>query len=139
MPAVTTGILETALYVTDVERSATFYEKLMGFRRLLAEDRLIGMSVNDSHQVLLLFKRGGSVQPSPMHGGMIPAHDGKGEIHVAFAIEASNLPSWRIRLAENNVPIESELVTDRGGTSVYFRDPDNHLIELATPGIWPTY
>ncbi len=139
MPAVINGILETALYVTDVERSAAFYEGVMGFRRLLAEDRLIGMAVGDSHQILLLFKRGGSVQPSPMHGGMIPAHDGKGEIHVAFAIADENLPEWRIRLSENNVPIESELVTDRGGTSVYFRDPDSHLVELATPGIWPTY
>jgi catechol 2,3-dioxygenase-like lactoylglutathione lyase family enzyme len=97
------------------------------------------MSVGDSHQVLLLFKRGGSVQPSPMHGGMIPAHDGKGEIHVAFAIAAADLPAWRIRLSQNNLPIVSELVTDRGGTSIYFRDPDQHLIELATPGIWPTY
>lgn len=139
MPAVTQGILETALYVTDPERSAAFYETVMGFRRLLAEDRLIGMSVGDNHQVLLLFKRGGSVQPSPMHGGLIPAHDGKGEIHVAFAIAADDLPSWRIRLSADNIPIESELVTDRGGTSIYFRDLDNHLIELATPGIWPTY
>jgi catechol 2,3-dioxygenase-like lactoylglutathione lyase family enzyme len=58
---------------------------------------------------------------------------------MAFAIAKDTLPDWRICLSENNVPIESELVTDRGGTSVYFRDPDNHLIELATPGIWPTY
>lgn len=139
MPAVITGILETALYVADVERAAAFYEKLMGFRRLLAEDRLIGMAVGESQQILLLFKRGGSVQPSPMHGGLIPAHDGQGTLHMAFAIEEGNLPDWRIRLAENNVPIESELVTELGGTSLYFRDLDQHLIELATPGIWPTY
>jgi catechol 2,3-dioxygenase-like lactoylglutathione lyase family enzyme len=125
--------------VTDVERSAAFYERLMGFRRLLAEDRLIGMAVGDSQQILLLFKRGGSVHPSPAHGGLIPAHDGQGTLHMAFAIAKDTLPDWRIRLSENNVPIESELVTDRGGTSVYFRDLDNHLIELATPGIWPTY
>ena len=139
MPATVTGILETALYVSDIEQSAAFYEKLMGFRRLLAEDRLIGMSVGDSHQILLLFKKGASVQPSPMHCGLIPAHDGQGTLHLAFSIDASTLSDWRIRLSENNIPIESELVTDRGGTSVYFRDLDGHLIELATPGIWPTY
>ena len=139
MPATVTGILETALYVADVERSAAFYEKLMGFRRLLAEDRLIGMSVGDSHQVLLLFKKGGSTQPSPMHGGLIPAHDGQGTLHMAFAIPADSLPDWHSRLSENNVSLESELVTEQGGTSIYFRDLDNHLIELATPGIWPTY
>jgi catechol 2,3-dioxygenase-like lactoylglutathione lyase family enzyme len=26
-----------------------------------------------------------------------------------------------------------------GGTSLYFRDPDGRSVELATPGIWPTY
>lgn len=139
MPATVTGILETALYVADVERSAAFYENLMGFRRLLVEDRLIGMAVGESHQILLLFKRGGSVQPSPMHGGLIPAHDGQGTLHMAYVIPPESLSDWHIRLSENNVAIESELVTDRGGTSVYFRDPDHHLIELATPGIWPTY
>lgn len=27
----------------------------------------------------------------------------------------------------------------RGGCSVYFRDPDGHLLELATPGVWINY
>ena len=28
---------------------------------------------------------------------------------------------------------------ERGGQSIYFRDPDGHLVELATPGIWAIY
>src|SRR6266702_2021059 len=27
----------------------------------------------------------------------------------------------------------------RGGSSIYFRDPDNHSVELATPGLWSIY
>jgi catechol-2,3-dioxygenase len=139
MPATVTGILETALYVADIELSAQFYEKLMGFRRLLTEERIIALAVGESSQVLLLFKKGASVQPTPAHDGLIPAHDGEGNLHMAFSITAESLPDWRIRLSENNVPVESELVTDRSGTSLYFRDPDQHVIELATPGIWSTY
>ena len=31
------------------------------------------------------------------------------------------------------------LYTKMGGESLYFRDPDGHLLELVTPGLWPNY
>jgi catechol 2,3-dioxygenase-like lactoylglutathione lyase family enzyme len=37
------------------------------------------------------------------------------------------------------VEIISRMSWPRGGESLYFRDPDNHVLELATPGIWPIY
>jgi catechol 2,3-dioxygenase-like lactoylglutathione lyase family enzyme len=37
------------------------------------------------------------------------------------------------------VSIEGEMKWPRGGTSLYFRDPDGHLVELATPGLWSIY
>ena len=30
----------------------------------------------------------------------------------------------------------SVVVWEAGGRSLYFRDPDGHLLELATPGVW---
>ena len=27
----------------------------------------------------------------------------------------------------------------RGGTSLYFNDPDGNVVELATPGLWANY
>ncbi len=75
MPTVT-GVIETALYVDDLERSGRFYEEIFGFRLLMAEERMRAYSVAD-RQVLLLFKTGGSTRPSPMHGGLIPPHDGR--------------------------------------------------------------
>ncbi len=139
MPNVT-GILETALYVEDVARSSAFYERVLGFRRILEEgDRLHALAVGDAPQVLLLFRKGGTVRPVATEGGVIPPHDGDGNLHLAFAIPADSREEWERRLAENGVEIESVVYPPRGGVSLYFRDPDGHVVELATPGLWEVY
>jgi catechol 2,3-dioxygenase-like lactoylglutathione lyase family enzyme len=74
-----------------------------------------------------------------MPGGTIPPHDGKGPHHIAFSIAADELAQWETRLADFGVAIEGRTIWPRGGTSVYFRDPDGHLLELATPGLWPRH
>ncbi len=140
MPSVT-GVVETALYVDDLERSGRFYEAVFGFRPLMAEERMRAYSVAD-RQVLLLFKKGGSTQPSPMHGGVIPPHDGRGTLHLAFAIPPEEVAPWQRQLEENGVALESRVHCGDDspqGDSLYFRDPDGHLIELITPGCWPIY
>jgi catechol 2,3-dioxygenase-like lactoylglutathione lyase family enzyme len=72
-------------------------------------------------------------------GGLVPAHESGGPGHLAFAIDADALPAWEARIAELQIPIESRVTWERGGTSIYFRDPDDRLLELATPGLWPSY
>jgi catechol 2,3-dioxygenase-like lactoylglutathione lyase family enzyme len=126
------GILESALYVTDMERSARFYESLFGFPIIDRSDRLIALAAGE-RQILLLFKKGASARMP------VNAHDGSGELHLAFAIAASELAAWEARLAAHSVAIEDRRQWPRGGTSLYFRDPDRHLIELATPGVWTIY
>jgi catechol 2,3-dioxygenase-like lactoylglutathione lyase family enzyme len=49
------------------------------------------------------------------------------------------LGAWEQRLADAGIAIESRVRWGLGGESLYFRDPDNHLVELATPGTWPSY
>jgi catechol 2,3-dioxygenase-like lactoylglutathione lyase family enzyme len=131
-------ILETPLYVDDVERSASFYERTLGLRRMATGDRLIPMDAGGG-SVLLIFRRGATDSASTFEGGSIPPHDGSGRSHFAFAVAAEDLDAWRARLAAEDVAIESEVRWDRGGTSLYFRDPDGHSVELASPGVWPTY
>jgi catechol 2,3-dioxygenase-like lactoylglutathione lyase family enzyme len=122
------ALLESSLYVDDLGRSVRFYETVLGLELLVSEgDRLRAMGVA-GRQVLLLFKKGAS-----------PDHDGDGRLHVAFAIPAAELEAWEQRLAERGVAIESRTTWPRGGQSLYFRDPDSHLLELATPGVWPLY
>ncbi len=137
MPRVT-GILETCIHVEDVARSAHFYESLFGFPRLAADERFCAFDVG-GHDVLILFRRGGTREPVKLPGGVIPPHDGSGHLHFAFAIPAKDLPAWEQRLGEAGIKIESRVKWARGGESLYFRDLDDHLVELATPGIWPNY
>ena len=133
-----TGVIETGIYVEDVARSAEFYRRIFGFDQLIGDDRFRALSVA-GRQVFLIFKRGGTLEPMAMPGGVLPPHDGSGQQHFAFSIPAADLPAWERRLAENGVEIESHVAWPRGGRSVYFRDPDGHLVELVTPGCWAIY
>jgi catechol 2,3-dioxygenase-like lactoylglutathione lyase family enzyme len=133
-----TGILETCLYAGDLESSIAFYQRLFGFEVMARDDRFCAFNV-EGRDVLLIFKRGASTRPMPVPGGVIPPHDGQGQLHMAFSIPALSLPGWESRLALQGVAIESTVKWPQGGMSLYFRDPDGHLIELATPGIWPNY
>ena len=90
--------------------------------------------------LLLLFRRGGSVRPSPAPGGVVPGHDGQGTQHVCFAIPPAALGAWERHLAACGVAIESRVSPwGFGGTSLYIRDPDGHSVEVATPGLWPNH
>jgi catechol 2,3-dioxygenase-like lactoylglutathione lyase family enzyme len=133
-----TGVLETGIYVADVTRAAEFYRRIFGFEQLVGDDRFRALSVA-GRQVFLIFKRGGTLEPMAMPGGVLPPHDASGQQHFAFSIPAADLPAWEQRLAENGVAIESHVTWPRGGRSIYFRDPDGHLVELITPGCWAIY
>ena len=132
-------VLETALYVDDIKRSADFYTNVFGFPAIVRDDsRICALDVRGK-QVFLLFKKGGTLEPLHTTGGIIPPHDGSGTTHFAFAITAEQYEPWKERLVSLNILIESEVRWSLGGRSLYFRDPDNHLVELATPGTWETY
>lgn len=132
-------ILETALYVEDVERSARFYRDLLGLKPLTCNDHFVALHAG-SGTVLLLFEQGSALKGGETEGGWIPPHDGDGGSHIAFAVASGEeLDRWVTRLRGANVPIESCVRWPRGGASVYVRDPDGHSVELATPGIWPVH
>jgi len=131
-----TRILETALYVTDLNRAAGFYEGVLGLESIHADGhRMRAYDVGGSG-VLLLFPQGGSLQPIETPGGSIPPHDGSGPVHIAFSISADALETWQAHLQDHGVALEGRTQWPRGGVSVYFRDPDDHLLEIATPGLW---
>jgi catechol 2,3-dioxygenase-like lactoylglutathione lyase family enzyme len=128
----TNGILESSLYVSDLSRSVRFYQEIFGFRVINHfGERGCAMHAG-TRQVLLLFKKGASRD-------MQSPHDGDGELHLAFAIPLAELPNWEAWLQEKGIAVEEKRTWELGGCSLYFRDPDRHLLELATPGVWSVY
>jgi len=132
------GVLETCLYVDAFERACPFYEQILGLNSIFRDPRLCAYDVG-GRGVLLLFLRGGSLETVQLPGGILPPHDGSGPVHLAFSIAAEELAAWEERLAEADKAIEGRIKWPRGGESIYFRDPDGHVLELATPGLWPGY
>jgi catechol 2,3-dioxygenase-like lactoylglutathione lyase family enzyme len=132
------GILETSLYVADLARSAKFYRDVLGFETLFENRRLVALDAG-RQGVLLLFHNNADIPDVTDPGGTIPGHGGAGRLHLAFAIAADALQAWRDKLAARSIALTSEYKWRRGGVSLYFNDPDGHVLELATPGLWPTY
>jgi catechol 2,3-dioxygenase-like lactoylglutathione lyase family enzyme len=132
------GVLETAVYVDDMSRARRFYEEVLDLQPMVADERLCAYSVG-GRSVFLLFLRGSSLSPVPMGGGHIPPHDGQGRLHMAFSVDSAELAGWERRLDERGIAVESRVTWPRGGRSLYFRDPDDNLLELVTPGVWPSY
>lgn len=131
------GIVETCINVAEMHRAMKFYQSLFGFEVLVSDERFCAFRVDKD--VLLLFLEGGSEKPVTIAGGVIPPHQSLGAGHFAFAISADSIDAWRVRLTQQNIELESEVHWERGGASLYFRDPDNNLLELVTPGIWANY
>jgi hypothetical protein len=104
---------------------------------MLQSERLVAFDSGEA-TVLLIFHRG-HAHALPTAGGLVPGHDGAGPVHIAFAIDRSDLAPCESRLGSLGIPIESRVTWDSGGISLYFRDPDGRSVELATPGLWPTY
>ncbi|NDW05308.1 VOC family protein [Jiella pacifica] len=131
------GLLETCLYVDDMERARKFYLRLLGQEPVVTEERITVFRLADG-TVLILFRRGSTLEPVDVPGaGTIPPHDGSGPLHFALAIPEGSEDEWRRHLGEIGVAVESEVAWSKGrGRSLYFRDPHGHCGELAVRRLW---
>ncbi len=116
----------------DVDRAVAFYREVLGLDVVDVSERLTALLAGP-RQLLLVFKRGASVR--------LPQtpHDASGHQHVAFPIPSTALDAWEAWFRERGVTVVEKKQWDRGGMSLYFHDPDGHLLELATPGVWSVY
>jgi catechol 2,3-dioxygenase-like lactoylglutathione lyase family enzyme len=124
-------IVETAVYVDDLDAAKHFYATVLGLSIIQEEPgRHVFFRVGDSH-VLLAF-----LPDATLNGEMLPSHGAIGPGHFALGIERQAFDAWRERLTAQSVVIEKELEWPNSGRSVYFRDPAGNSVELVTPGVW---
>ena len=124
-------VIETAIYVDDLDNAETFYRTILGLPVIARETgRHVFFQVGEA-SVLLAF-----IADATLKGDHLPAHGAKGPGHFALGIEADTLDAWRKKIQESGMAIEQEVEWPRGGRSIYFRDPAGNSVELITPGVW---
>ncbi|GAA5871938.1 hypothetical protein JCM3774_000734 [Rhodotorula dairenensis] len=151
---------------SHLPRSVEFYRSTLRLGEpFLSNERIAGFSLGNG-TTLLLFQRGSTTQDLPMRGAaaagprddaaapgshsppaVIPAHGLSREedhvklkTHFALAVDRpEDVDAWERELGDRGVPLLGKVQWPGGGRSVYFSDPDAHVGELASRGIWPHY
>ena len=127
------AILETALYVDDLDRAAGFYGGVVGLKEVTrAEGRHLFYGVGPG--MLLLFR----AEATRVGGGPlpVPTHGAAGEGHVCFRVPAQDLDGWSAHLSAEGIEIEADFQWPNGARSIYVRDPDCNSVEFAEPKLW---
>ncbi|MBA2505884.1 MAG: VOC family protein [Thermoleophilaceae bacterium] len=134
-----TGIHHVTLICASLERSAPFYRDVLGLR-------IVEETVNEDDPTARHFFFGdaagapGTVVSLIEYPQMEEARVGRGGTHhLALSVEsAEELEGWRAWLGSQGVQA-TEVLDRTYFHSIYLRDPDGHIIEIATrgPGFGP--
>ncbi len=129
------GVLETALYVADLDIAERFYAGTLGLERVV---RVEGRHVffRCGRGMLLLFVAEETSKPPGNPAMPVPPHGATGPGHVCFRVGAEYMTEWRRQLEGKGVAIEADFRWPNGARSIYFRDPDGNSLEIAEPKLW---
>ena len=116
------GIDHIGLAVKDVQKSVEWYKELFGLERLYEGVWGIFPGVVGIGDTSVAF--------FPTDDPNIPLPDGLPIHHLAFRVDRANFKAARETLQQRG--IEFEFQDHKIVHSIYFYDPDGHLIELAT-------
>ena len=130
------AILESALYVTDLDEAEAFYRDKLGLS-VIAKAPSRHVFFRCGQGVVLLFNADATREPPAPDAKLpVPPHGAAGEGHLCFAASEAEIDRWKAHLAERGVTIEAEFEWPKGGRSIYFRDPSGNSLEFANPSIW---
>ncbi len=125
------AVIETAIYVDDLDAAEDFYTNILGLPVIGKEQsRHVFFQVGESN-VLLAF-----LPETTLQGNVLPSHGATGPGHFALGAEPQSFDDWRQHLKHHDILIDKEVEWPRGGRSIYFRDPAGNSVELVTPAVW---
>lgn len=129
------AILETALYVANLNVARSFYGDLLGLEEVTAvEGRHVFYRCGRG--MLLLFVAAETVKPPGNPKMPVPAHGATGPGHACFSASAGELDGWARLFAGRGIEIEADFCWPNGARSIYVRDPSGNSIEFAEPRLW---
>lgn len=129
-----TGLHHITLISSDLERTVGFYRDLLGMR-------LVKQGTNEDDPGARHFHFGdgegaaGTIVSCFEYPRMPAGRAGAGSTHhFALAVESEDeLNGWHAYLTSRGVPC-SEVLHRTYFRSLYLRDPDGHVVEIATRG-----
>ena len=129
------GVLESAIYVDDLDAAEGFYGTLLGLERIVRVDgRHVFFRCGDG--VVLAFIAGATEQPPSPDALPVPTHGARGPGHICFAVPGDELDGIAKHLADHGIAIEADFNWPHGPRSVYVRDPAGNSVEFADPALW---
>lgn len=130
-----TGLLEAALYASDLDAAEGFYGGVLGLARIIrADNRHVFFRAGAG--VLLVFNPDETVKLPQNPALPVPPHGARGRGHVCLAVEGKDMDAWRGHIKEAGLPIEADFRWPNGARSLYLRDPAGNSVELAEPRLW---
>lgn len=148
-------ILETCLYVRDMTRSVAFYTGILGLQLQIGSPRLAVFPLGKT--TLILFQLGMTASDSISESGVVPGHgpdertfsaltignndqqSNPGQLHTHYCLAVSSreeVQAWEEYFKSREVKLRGTMHWQKGGKSVYFEDPDGHIGEIGSRGIW---
>jgi catechol 2,3-dioxygenase-like lactoylglutathione lyase family enzyme len=129
------AVLETALYVDDLDAAIGFYQGLLGLEPFqTVPERHVFFRVGNA--VLLVFNPHQTEKPTRNPRLPVPPHGARGPGHVCFAMPRAEITAIRARLVDAGVAVDAEFDWPNGAHSLYVRDPAGNSVEFAEPWLW---
>lgn len=129
------GVLEAALYASDLDAAEHFYGTVLGLERIARhDDRHIFFRCGQT--VVLIFNADETAKTASPGALPVPPHGATGAGHLCFRVPGDRLDDMAAKLTAAGVAIEADFRWPTGARSIYFRDPAGNSLECAEPKLW---